>query len=244
MMITLRSQDGFTLIELVMVIIIISILAGIGTMKMMSYIETSKYEATRSELRELSLAIAGNAAIDADGARTDFGYVGDIGALPPDLDALAADPGYATWDGPYIGGNFESDDFKRDAWNAVYIYTDTLLRSVGSGINIDRVFAATTASLLDNTISGYILDANLNMPGNIYDDSLIIDLLYPNGAGSMTTASINPDVNGGFLFTGIPVGNHLLQVIYIPDSDTVEYPISVTPGSGTYIDIIFPADLW
>jgi len=244
MMTIAKSQRGFTLIELAMVIVIIAILAGIGTMKMISSIETSKYEATQAGLRELSLAIAGNAAIDADGARTDFGYVGDIGALPPDLDALAANPGFGTWNGPYIDGNFGSDDFKKDAWNSFYIYTDTLLRSVGSGDNIDRIFAPSTASLLSNTVSGYVLDADLNMPGTVYDDSLVINLRYPDGTGGTTMAIINPRVDGGFSFTGIPVGNHLLQVIYIPDSDTVEYELSIMPGSGTYLDIVFPIDLW
>lgn len=244
MMIFLRTQNGFTLIELVMVVIIISILAGIGTMKMISSIETSKYEATRAELRELSLAIAGKAVIDADGARTDFGYVGDVGALPPDLDALVFNPGFGTWDGPYIDGNFENDDFKKDAWNAAYIYAGTLLRSVGSGSNIDRVFAASTVSLLNNTVSGYILDADLNTPGTVYDDSVFVNLLFPDGSGGLTSMVINPDNNGGFSFSGIPVGIHLLQVIYTPDSDTMEYELNVLPGSGTYIDIVFPADLW
>jgi type II secretory pathway pseudopilin PulG len=231
------------MIELVMVIIIIGILAGVATMKMMSSIETAKFEATRSELDQLAKAIAGDAAVESDGARGDFGYVGDVGALPVNLDALAVNPGYATWHGPYIGGN-SGDDYKRDAWGAVYVYAGTLLRSVGSGLSIERAVAPSSSALLSNSVSGYLLDADINMPGPVYNDSLIISLFYPDGSGNLAMATVNPDPNGSFSFAGIPVGNHLLRVVYIPDSDTVEYELSVNPASGTYIDIIFPADLW
>jgi general secretion pathway protein G len=237
-------EDGFTLIELVMVIIIIGILAGVATMKMVSTTETAKYEATKAELDALALAIVGNAAIHAEGARSDFGYVGDIGALPPNLDALAANPGYATWDGPYISSNIASDDFKKDPWNVNYVYFDTLLRSTGSGSNMDKVFIASTSTLLNNAVTGYLIDADNNIPGVDYSDSLVISLIYPDGSGGTASPAINPDANGSFAFTGVPIGNHTLQVVYIPQSDTIEYQLSVTPGNDAYIDIVFPADLW
>jgi general secretion pathway protein G len=244
MMSIINKQDGFTLVEMVMVIIIIAVLGGIAVMKIGSSIETSKFEATRSEMDQLALAIAGNAVIEAAGARSDFGYIGDIGALPPNLDALAANPGFATWDGPYISSNIDSDDFKKDAWGMAYVYFNTTLRSVGSGSNIDKAITSSSADLLNNTISGYLLDADVDMPGTDYRDSLEISLLYPDGTGNITTTTIYPDANGSFYFSGIPVGNHLLRVVYIPDSDTVEYDLSVNPASGTYLDIVFPTDLW
>ena len=192
-----------------------------------------------------TIAIVGNPNLYAKGARGDFGYVGDIGALPPNLDALASNPGgYSTWEGPYIKGDFESDDFKKDGWAVDYSYTDTLLRSIGSGSNIDKVIAAGTVALLFNAVSGYILDASMDMPGAVYMDSLIVRFTYPDGTGGMTTSSINPDSKGVFSFASIPVGNHNLAVIYTPDSDTINCPVCVTPGNDVNLNIIFPADLW
>jgi general secretion pathway protein G len=240
----ISSERGFTLIELVMVIIIMGILAGVATMNFVSTLETAKFESTRAEMEALAHAIAGNPELFANGARSDFGYVGDIGSLPPNLDALITDPGYSTWDGPYIKSDFVSDDFKKDAWNVDYVYSDTLLRSTGSGSNIDKIFASNTSMLLSNDLSGYIDDANRTMPGSIYKDSISVTLIYPDGAGNMISATTTPDANGNYAFTGIPVGNHTLHIIYIPDSDTVEYQLSISPARDTQLATTFSADLW
>ncbi len=239
------SNRGFTLIELVLIIVVLGILGGVATMKFSENLETAKFEATQAEMEAIAYAIVGNPNLYAKGARSDFGYVGDIGALPPNLDALASNPGgYGTWDGPYIKGDFDSDDFKKDGWNINYTYTDTLLRSTGSGSNIDKVFAVNSTSLLSNNICGYVIDASMDMPGSTYDDSLTMRLKYPDGSGGLTNTSINPDAKGSFCFNTIPVGNHTLTVIYIPDSDTISLPICVVPNQDVSLEIIFPADLW
>ncbi len=242
---SILNSRGFTLIELIVIIIVLGILAGVATMKFSESLETAKFEATRSEMNAISVAIVGNPDIYAIGARSDFGYVGDIGALPPNLNALATNPGgYSTWDGPYIKGDFDSGDFGKDGWNVNYVYSDTLLRSVGSGSNIDKIFAASTSSLLSNSVCGYVLDASQDMPGSTYDDSLVIRLTYPNGSGGLTNTGINPDADGNFCFNSIPIGNHTLTIIYIPDSDTVAIPVCVAPDQDVDLEIIFPADLW
>jgi len=103
----LGNQKGMTLIELVMVIIIIGILAGVGMKSMDSALVTAKIESTKRELDALAGAVAGNPDIISNGCRVDFGYMGDVGSLPANLDALVTSPGgYATWKGPYIKNNF------------------------------------------------------------------------------------------------------------------------------------------
>ena len=241
----MTRRRGFALAEALVVIVLLGILASIATHTMTESMATAKYEHTKKELEQLALAIVGDPSVYVAGARSDFGYVGDVGALPPDLDALVTNPGgYSTWHGPYISRNFDSDDFKKDAWGVLYVYSDTLLRSTGSGSNIDKIIASSTADLLANSIEGCVVDASGDVPGPVYRDSLQLELVYPEGSGGLATASTNPTATGNFSFSGIPIGNHSLRLIYLPDSDTTTYTVSVMPGRTVKLDLGFPADLW
>lgn len=241
----LSQNSGWTLIELVIVIVIIGIIAAVATQKMSSSIETAQYEQTKQEMDQLAYAIVGNPAVYSSGTRTDFGYVGDIGALPDSLGALVANPGgYGTWDGPYMGTGYNEDDFKKDAWGVEYIFQDTLIRSTGSGSNIDKIIATNSSSLLSNFVTGFVVDANHDVPGTDDTASITLCIYYPNGSGGTTSSSKKPDPCGNFLFSGIPIGAHTLYVVYEPENDTATYNVSVEPNSTVKLSITFPADLW
>jgi len=238
-------QRGFTLIELVIVIIILSILASVATRELSNTVDTAKYEQTKIELDALASAIRGSEEFYDNGARTDFGYVGDVGAFPPNLDALVQNPGaYATWKGPYIDRGIAVDDFKKDGWGATYTYQDTMIRSTGSGSNIDKLFASSRAELLGNVVEGYLTDADRTPPTSAYVTSIWIQLVHPNGAGGITVDSVRPTSTGYFSFSNIAIGNHTLRVIYTPQTDTVAVPVAVYPKRTTRLNVIFPADLW
>ncbi|MFH1686930.1 MAG: prepilin-type N-terminal cleavage/methylation domain-containing protein [bacterium] len=240
-----RRPRGFTLIEVVMVIVITGILATIAVRQMSGTIQSARYEQTLRELNALAFAIAGNPDLHVGGVRTDYGYVGDVGALPPNLEALRSNPsGLATWAGPYMGTGVNADDFKTDGWGVVYSYTDTLIRSIGSGSNLDKIFARTSAALLSNQVTGFVRDARQSSPGSGYADSLLVRLTYPDGSGNLASAAVNPAPDGSFAFTGIPIGVHDLQIVFIPENDTISMSVGVDPGSVVRVDVAFPAALF
>ncbi len=241
----LLAQSGFTLIELVMIIVIIGIIATIAVRKMGETVRTAEVEQTKKEMEQLARAIVGNAEVYARGSRADFGYVGDVGAMPPDLDALVNNPGgYATWSGPYIDGTFGDQGYKKDAWGVPYTYGGAVIRSTGSGANFDKVIVPSLPALFNNSVAGYVVDADREAPPGTYRDSVAVVLAYPDGVGGMAVVSQHPQDNGRFSIGSLPVGNHELRVIYTPRSDTLRLPVTIYPGKDVTLDIIFPADLW
>jgi type II secretory pathway pseudopilin PulG len=227
------------------VIIIIGIVASIATSRLGETIQTARYEHTMKELDQLAYAIGGNPGLTTDGRRTDFGYVGDVGALPPTLDALVSNPGgLATWNGPYIETGASNADFKTDAWNSLYTYAAVTIRSSGSGTNIDKLIVADAAWLTANTLEGFIVDADYTAPGAVFCDSLLLRLTYPNGTGGMATASSTPGADGGFSFSGLPIGTHTLQLIFQPDTDTTLYEVTIEPGRTSRVSLSLAADMW
>ncbi len=244
MSVKIKSERAFTLIELVTIIVVIGIIAAVATRKMSATLDTARYEATKTELDNLAMAVVGDPDSYGEGARAVFGYVGDVGGLPPNLDALATNPGgYTTWHGPYIDkGN--GSDFKKDAWGTTYSYAGTTISSTGSGSSIDKVFASASSKLLQNTLQGSVIDANGSLPGSVYKDSLRINLIYPNGSGGTTTATVYPNVKGEFSIANLPMGNRQMQMIYLPKTDTITIPVTIYPGRTATIAAIWPADLW
>lgn len=244
------AQRGFTLIELVLVIVVIGILATVALRSGKEIFDTTKIEQAKQELSELSRAIAGRSDLVNNGVRTDYGYVGDVGALPDSLGALTTNPGgWSTWKGPYIGDEFvqAAGGFKTDPWGSTYTYNEgsATITSTGSGDNLVRRIAPSAAALLYNRVTGIFTDVDGTPPG-IESDSSIALLTYPNGNGGMATKVCTTDVGGYFEFDSIPIGNHSLRVVYpfAGGIDTVMRVVSVNPSSQVYTEPRSPYDLW
>ncbi len=245
-----RLQNGYTLIEMVLVLVIIGIIATVGLNSLTAVNRTARFEETRTEMDRLADAIVGDPSMVSGGARCDFGYVGDVGSLPPNLDALVSNPGgYATWKGPYIGDEFSPDgsssSFKFDAWGRAYTYSGgTTITSNGGAGSLTRDLAVGLDDLLYNDVTVVVYDLDRTPPGATYRDSVRVVLSYPNGTGSVTTASVNPRSDGSVFFDSIPIGLHLLRVVYLPTSDTLRRRILVNVGQDSYAEISLADTLW
>ncbi|MDD4051710.1 MAG: type II secretion system protein [candidate division Zixibacteria bacterium] len=247
----MRAQSdarGLTLIELIMVLVIAGVLAAVAMQKLGPSSQTARVEETKQEMGALANAIVGDPELNNNGVRTSFGYVGDVGAMPANLDALMSDPGgYATWKGPYTSDRFAQtpDDYKKDAWQAAYLYSGGVtITSTGSGSGIVRQLANSTDELLRNRVIGNVYDLDGTPPGTVGRDSVRILMAVPNGLGGTAVKSKTPDAGGYFAFDSIPIGNHDLMVVYIPGNDTIKRFVSVLPGSTIHGDYVLSANVW
>ncbi len=244
------SQRGHNLVEVIVVIIIIGILSTVAVRSLNDQTEMARMEETRHELQSLAHAVAGDPRLLSGGVRTDFGYVGDIGSLPPSLDALRQNPGgYATWKGPYIYDDFSSSgtgtEFMRDAWGRNYLYSGgTAITSTGSGSSVSQVIAVSVADLLYNRVAIVTTDIDNTPPGDRFRDSVRIILTYPDGAGSVAMKSLVPRADGYAVFDSIPIGIHQLNLIYLPDNDTLSRNIVVNPGGQSYLELHLATNVW
>lgn len=246
-----EKTGGYSLVELLVVIIIIGIVASVSLRSMRGTVELSRVEETRQEMDYLAYAIAGNPNLISGGVRTDFGYVGDIGALPVSLDNLVTNPGYSNWKGPYIRDDFyassggSASEFKLDGWGMEYTYTGDSIISGGGGTPLVREVCYATSDLLSNVVRALISDVNNTPPGS---KAQLINVLltYPNGVGSATTSMKSPTGNGMVSFSGIPIGHHSLLVIYHDDPiyDTLFRKVVVYPKDSFYTEISFPENYW
>jgi prepilin-type N-terminal cleavage/methylation domain-containing protein len=243
------QHKGYTLVEMVLVVIIIAILAAVAFRSLGRTLDVSRTEETKAEMEHLAYAIAGNPELVSGGTRTDFGYIGDVGTFPPDWDALVTNPGYATWNGPYMEDDFSSGGpdytFKLDAWGKLYSPPNSnVFSSTGGPQTIAREIAPSASALLYNSVVLSVEDIDQSPPGPKYCDSVRLAIAYPNGTGGMTTRTAVPNANGLARLDSIPIGLHELRMIYLPSDDTVQRKIAVNVGRTTYIDMQYFGDVW
>lgn len=140
------GQGGFTLIELVIVIVVLGIIAAVAIPKFGNFAENSKINATKEEMIALKRAIVGNPAAVSGGAYIDRGFEGDVGFAPSSLTDLVIKPGSVSvynqltrlgWNGAYIDSS--GGDYIKDAWGDNYVYSfasRTITSTAGGSISI------------------------------------------------------------------------------------------------------------
>ena len=102
------DQQGFTLVEMLVVITIIGLIMGLIGPRVLNYLSESKVKAAKIQLQSF-------------GGALDLFYL-DAGRFPSTAEGLTAlvrpTPGVAAWNGPYLkGGNIPNDP-----WSHGYVY--------------------------------------------------------------------------------------------------------------------------
>lgn len=108
---TSGAHAGFTLVELIVVMLIITIVAGVALPVAGKQLDREAEKATRAELASFDRAVRE--------------YFLDTGALPTSTSDLMADNAIAGWSGPYLSGGVDlagaaATDFDQDGWDVAY----------------------------------------------------------------------------------------------------------------------------
>jgi general secretion pathway protein G len=102
-----RSEKGFTLLELIIVLVILGLLAALVVPKVMERASKSKEQVALLQIKDL------------EGALQLFSF--DLGRYPTTaegLGSLIVNPGIESWNGPYLGKNV----IPKDPWKKDYGY--------------------------------------------------------------------------------------------------------------------------
>lgn len=101
------QREGFTLIEILLVVVIIGVLAALGVPKLTGHMERARVNAAKSDISAISSAISM--------------YELDNGEFPKTLQDLMKDPGNTmNWMGPYMESGLPDDP-----WGKPYQYKVT-----------------------------------------------------------------------------------------------------------------------
>jgi len=103
------SQAGFTLIEMLVVLVIIGLIMGLVGPRVLSYLSEARTKAARLQIESFSNSL-------------DLYYL-DVGRYPTSQEGLNAlvtrPPGMDAWHGPYLKGGM----VPLDPWRNAYVYT-------------------------------------------------------------------------------------------------------------------------
>jgi general secretion pathway protein G len=144
----INPASGFTLIELVIIIVILGIVAGVAIPKFGTLSENSRVNATREEMLRIKEAIVGNPRLISGGEYVDRGFEGDIGFPPSSLIDLVRKPDSIPaydrflrlgWNGPYLDST--EQNYLYDAWGSAYAYDPSSRTITSTGVTPNLILS-------------------------------------------------------------------------------------------------------
>lgn len=191
-------EKAFTLIEVMVVMAIISILAGMMMPAVWKFWESEEIATTRGRLKELKIAMIGDRSLIQNGVRTHYGFVGDFGTLPFENNSSCAlrflnssngmalpryDP--ANWSGRYLSSSAGTNDYALDAWGTPIQCTNKIYSD-------DRLVGLTLSSVAPN---GEIIQETID-PNDVIPTDRIAGNLFEVYSGLVI--KIRPEKAGAF----------------------------------------------
>jgi len=100
-----KRQFGFSMIELLVVLVILGLLAGLVGPQFFGKVDSAKVRTAETQVKMLKMALQT--------------YRLDVGNYPEELEDLRSSPANVSdyWDGPYL-----DERLPKDPWNKEYVY--------------------------------------------------------------------------------------------------------------------------
>ncbi len=252
------KKFGFTLIEILASLVIMSVFSTIALSSLTNVVDDARFNQTQREMEQIRAALVGETQRLETGLRRNYGYLGDVGALPTSaqgLAALSANPSGvsawtlnstygmgAGWKGPYIQ-NTTDQDFLKDGWGNNYVYANPVggpatITSYGSdGAAGGSGYAQDITLNIPNTVTtgkvlGYVVAAQGDVVGADqvpYSSAAQAVIYYPNGSGGFTSSVFNVSVTSSGRYTFSSLPLGYAAVkIFIPSSASPTQTIGPT----------------
>jgi prepilin-type N-terminal cleavage/methylation domain-containing protein len=134
----ISNTNGFTLMEVIVVVAIMAIMVGMMVPFFYRVIESNEIELTKERMGDLKKAMAGDQKLIQNGVRTHYGFIGDCGQLPRStahtefegqymLSNDLVSPGMglypSTCSGSHMPSGYDPNTYKKDAWGNEFVYT-------------------------------------------------------------------------------------------------------------------------
>lgn len=244
----MNNRNGFTLVEVIVILVVLAILAAIAIPVALKIFERTAEDATREELANLKKAMIGDPQKLQSTFRSDFGFLGDIGRIPSNLDELltqgslsaftfdSSKQAGAGWKGPYITGaaaGEAAEDFKKDQWGNSYTYSDADFTNANSQLADGKITSAGPDGVF-GTADDIVLEILKNetsatVRGKVKDTAAVgLEAVpvefYSAVNGTLTTTTANTDANGEYAFSSVPFGPRAVKakptLVYAPGTAT------------------------